>query len=147
MKIISVAGDRLAILLSGEDTQQKYVVMESAVPPNAGPPPHVHSREDESFLVLAGQITFYLGGKTMILKEGDFITAPRGIPHHFKNTSQRDALLLITATPAGIEQFFEKAGRPLLNRQVPPHPLTPEDVARLRSLAPEYGIEILARPQ
>src|ERR1700744_3070789 len=108
MKIISVAGDRLAILLSGEDTQQKYVVMESTVPPNAGPPPHVHSREDESFLVLAGQITFYLRGKIMILKEGDFITAPRGIPHHFKNTSQQDALLLITATPAGIEQFFER---------------------------------------
>jgi hypothetical protein len=41
MKIISVAGDRVAILLDGKDTNGQYTVMESTLPPNAGPPPHI----------------------------------------------------------------------------------------------------------
>src|SRR5579864_5548401 len=34
-------------------------------PPQAGPPPHRHSREDESFYVLEGEYEFVLGGQTI----------------------------------------------------------------------------------
>ncbi len=33
MKIISVAGDRVAILLDGRDSNGQYTVMESTLPP------------------------------------------------------------------------------------------------------------------
>jgi quercetin dioxygenase-like cupin family protein len=142
MKTLSVAGDRVVILLSGEDTQQQYAVMEATVPPGAGPPPHLHHKEDETFLVLSGEITFFLDGKPYPLKQGEFIFAPRGVPHYFKNTGSADAVLLETASPAGVERFFEVAGHPLSARTDRPLPITAEDVARLRKMAPEFGIEI-----
>jgi mannose-6-phosphate isomerase-like protein (cupin superfamily) len=118
MKVLSVAGDRVAILLDGAATRQKYTVMEATLPPNAGPPPHLHHKEDETFFVLSGEITFVLGDTIRLLKAGDFIFAPKGTPHHFKNTGTDDAILLETASPAGIEFFFEAAGHSLPDREL-----------------------------
>jgi quercetin dioxygenase-like cupin family protein len=142
MKTLSVAGDRVVILLGGEDTQQQYTVMEATVPPGMGPPPHLHHKEDETFLVLSGEIAFFLDGKSRALKQGEFMFAPRGIPHYFKNTGSADAVLLETASPAGIERFFEAAGHALAARTDRPIPVTPEDIARMRGMAPEFGILI-----
>lgn len=143
MRVLSVVGDRVAILLGGADTNQKYTILEATLPPNAGPPPHVHHREDETISVLSGEITFFLGSTTRIMKAGDFIFAPRGIPHHFQNTGSEDAILLETASPAGIELFFEAAGHVLPDRSSPPLPRTPEDITRMIAIAPSFGIEIL----
>lgn len=145
MKVLSVAGDRVAILLDGASTNQQYTIMEATLPPGAGPPPHLHHREDESFLVLAGEVTFFLGDTTKLLKKGDFIFAPRGIQHHFKNTGAKEAILLEIASPAGVELFFAAAGRPLPDREAPPVPPTAEDIARMRAVAPSFGIDILPR--
>ncbi len=143
MKTLSVAGDRVVILLDGNDTHGQYTVMEATLPPGAGPPPHVHTREDETFLVLAGEVTFYLGDKTVQLKGGEFILASRGIPHHFKNTGAQETILLESASPAGIERFFEATGKPLATRLDSPVPVTAEDISRMRAIAPEFGITIL----
>lgn len=143
MKVLSVAGDRVAILLDGAVTDQKYTVMEATLPPNGGPPPHLHHNEDETMFVLSGEVTFFLGDSTKVSKAGDFIFAPRGIPHHFKNTGTEEAVLLETASPAGIERFFEAAGHPLSDRNAPPLPFTAEDIARMIAIAPSFGIEIL----
>lgn len=144
MKVLSVAGDRVAILLDGTATNQKYTIMEATLPPDAGPPPHVHHREDETISVLSGEITFFLGNATKLLKTGDFIFAPRGIPHHFKNTGTEEAILLETASPAGIELFFEAAGHLLPDRNAPPLSRTVEDITRMIAVAPSFGIDILA---
>jgi quercetin dioxygenase-like cupin family protein len=143
MKVLSVAGDRVAILLDGAATGQKYTIMEATLPPDAGPPPHVHHREDETISVLSGEITFFLGDTTKLLKTGDFIFAPRGIPHHFKNTGPEEAILLETASPAGIESFFEAVGHQLADRNTPPMPRSAEDVAHMIAVAPSFGIDIL----
>ncbi len=143
MKVLSVAGDRVAILLDGAATNQKYTVMEATLPPKSGPPPHVHTREDEAFLVLTGEVTFYLGDQTIVRQKGESLFAPRNIPHHFKNTGTEDAVLLETASPAGIEDFFEAAGKPLGSRQDRPQPPTPADIQHMRAIAPDYGITIL----
>ena len=143
MKILSVAGDRVAILLSGEDTQGQYTVMESVVAPGAGPPPHVHAREDEMFLVLAGEITIYQGEKTVRLEKGGYLFAARGLPHSFRNTGQEDARMVITTSPAGIEKFFEKVGQPLAKPTDRATPPTTEEIQRMQATASEYGITIL----
>ena len=143
MKVLSVAGDRVAILLDGAVTDQKYTVMEATLPPNGGPPPHLHHNEDETMLVLSGEITFFLGDTIKVLKTGDFIFAPRGIAHHFKNTGTEEAILLETASPAGVELFFEAAGHPLPDRNASPLPFTAEDIAHMIAVAPSFGIEIL----
>ncbi len=52
----SAAGDVYRILASGRQTGDVYALHEIRVSPNNGPPPHVHSREDESFFVLEGEV-------------------------------------------------------------------------------------------
>ena len=51
-RIVAVLGDVYRFLATGEDTDGKYALWEATVPPGGGPPPHVHSREEEGFYIL-----------------------------------------------------------------------------------------------
>lgn len=42
------ADDRYTFLVTGEESAGAYFAMETSVPPGGGPPPHIHSREDET---------------------------------------------------------------------------------------------------
>src|ERR1700680_3294479 len=55
-RTIAVVGDVYRFLATGEDTNGKYALWEAIVPPGGGPPPHVHSREEEGFYILEGEI-------------------------------------------------------------------------------------------
>ena|SRR5437899_11867333 len=57
-RTIAVVGDMYRFLAVGEDTNGKYALWEAVVPPGGGPPLHVHSREEEGFYVLEGEIAF-----------------------------------------------------------------------------------------
>jgi mannose-6-phosphate isomerase-like protein (cupin superfamily) len=54
-RTVAVVGDVYRCLATGEDTNGKYALWEALVPPGGGPPPHVHSREEEGFYVLEGE--------------------------------------------------------------------------------------------
>ena len=60
-RTVAVVGDVYRFLATGEDTNGKYALWEALVPPGGGPPPHVHSREEEGFYILEGEITFTEG--------------------------------------------------------------------------------------
>ena len=53
----SAVGDVYRVLASGR-LRGVYALSEIRVSPNNGPPSHVHSREDESFFVLEGEVEF-----------------------------------------------------------------------------------------
>jgi mannose-6-phosphate isomerase-like protein (cupin superfamily) len=61
-------------------------------PPGGGPPLHTHATEDEFFLVLEGEISFWIDGTISRVGEGGTAFVPRGLPHCFKNRSNRSAL-------------------------------------------------------
>jgi uncharacterized cupin superfamily protein len=106
-------GDVYRFLATGEDTQGKYATFEAIVPPGSGQPPHVHSREEELFLVLEGEMTFHLDDDRIIAGEGTFPNMPVGSLHCFKNESGKTARLLISIAPAGLEKMFFEVGLPL----------------------------------
>src|SRR5947207_4189361 len=105
-RTIAVVGDLYRFLATGEDTSGKYALWEALVPPGGGPPPHVHSREEEGFYVLEGEITLRVGEKTIIAGAGMFANLPVGTPHSFKNESALPARMLISIAPAGLEKMF-----------------------------------------
>src|SRR5262245_3843495 len=72
----SMVGDRYTLLLTGEQTAGAYAVVEAFVPPGGGPPAHVHSREDEAFLVVEGESEFAVGGERLRLTAGGFVSGP-----------------------------------------------------------------------
>src|SRR5437899_12438877 len=53
----SAVGDVYRVLASGDQPGGVYAPSEIRVSPDNGPPPHIHSYDDEAFFVLEGEIT------------------------------------------------------------------------------------------
>lgn len=141
-RTVAVVGDVYRFLATGEETNGKYALWEALVPPGGGPPPHVHSREEEGFHVLEGEITFTVNGERVVATAGTFANMPVGTPHSFKNESDRPARMLISVAPAGLEQMFFEVGVPLEEGAASALPPTKAEIERLLATAPKYGVEI-----
>src|SRR4051795_5912232 len=141
-RTIAVVGDVYRFLAVGADTDGKYAVWEAVVPPGGGPPPHVHSREEEGFYILEGEITFQIGDQRIVATAGTFANMPVGTPHSFKNESDKPAKMLISVAPAGLEKMFFEVGVPLAEGATTALPPTGDEIEKLLAIAPKYGIEI-----
>ena len=140
-KTIAVVGDVYRFLATGDETDGRYAMFEAVVRPGGGPPPHVHSREEESFLVLEGEITFQVGDQQIVAKAGTFANMPVGSLHSFKNNTDTEARMIISVAPAGLERMFMEVGQPVAFGQQAPPPSKAE-IDKLLAIAPSYGIEI-----
>jgi quercetin dioxygenase-like cupin family protein len=130
-------------LITGEESGGAYFVSEVTVPPGGGPPPHIHHREDETFYILEGEVSFRVGDKALTASAGDFISAPRDTPHSFKNEGNRLVKMIVTCVPAGMEKFFEEAFDPAPDATTLPPPPTKELIGRLMAAAPKHGMELV----
>lgn len=131
---------------SSETTGGQVAVIEHLSPPGPGSPLHVHSREDEWFYVIEGELTFWVGGKVIEAPAGTFVYGPRGIPHTFVISSAEPARFLLVTEPAGFESFVRAVGRPAEALTVPPPPSSPPDMGPVIAAAAQHGIEILGPP-
>jgi quercetin dioxygenase-like cupin family protein len=138
-------GDHYTFLVTGEESGGAYFAMEALVPPGGGPPPHIHTREDETFYLLEGEIEFLLGSELITAGPGDFVNVPRGTVHRFRNAGTETARLVLTFTPAGIERWFDETLEPAPNdvpvEDVPDN--LDEVAARYVAEAPKYGLEFV----
>jgi quercetin dioxygenase-like cupin family protein len=145
-RTVAVVGDVYRFLATGEDTGGQYALFEALVSPGGGPPPHVHSREEEGFYVLEGEITFTINGERVVATAGTFANMPVGTPHSFKNEGSQPAKMLISVAPAGLEKMFFEVGVLLAEGAVIAPPPTKEEFERLLAVAPRYGVEIRLPP-
>jgi mannose-6-phosphate isomerase-like protein (cupin superfamily) len=129
----------------GEETDGRYGVVESLAPSGHQPPPHVHHDDDEGFYVLEGEITVYAGEDETVLGPGDFLNAPRGVPHTFRVTSATPARMLVTSAPARFDAFVREFATPAERDELPVLD-GPPDVERLVATAARHGVEILGPP-
>ena len=143
-RVFSVVGDRYHFLVTGEESGGAFAMMEFLVPPQHGPPPHVHHREDEVFYVLEGEFTFTVAGRMIRATAGQTLYGKRDVPHTFKNTGDKEGRMMIVVAPAGLEKFFAEIGTSLASPQAAPIEPTPADIQRLLAAAPRYGLEVLA---
>jgi len=141
-RTVSLVGDVYRFLATGEDTNSKYTLIEALVSPGGGPPPHVHSREEEGFYILEGEIAFTIDGKRVVATPGMFANMPVGTPYSFKNETNKPAKMLATVAPAGLEKMFMEIAVPLAEGATTALPPTKEDIEKLLAIAPKYGIEI-----
>lgn len=115
-------------------------MFEMLVPPNAQvPPPHSHTDNEECVYVLNGVLRYSVDHETRDLKPGDWMSTPRGAVHHFCNTSNEPARVLVILTPDIGEQYFHDVGA-IINAGGPP------DKAKLLAVMSNYGL-VAAAPQ
>jgi len=139
---VAVVGDVYRFLATGEQTNGKYATWEAIVPPGGGPPPHVHSREEEAFYILEGEITFQIDGKRVVASAGMFANMSVGTSHSFKNQSDKLARMLISVAPAGLEKMFFECGTAIPTGTTTTSPPTKAEIEKLLEIAPRYGIEM-----
>src|SRR3712207_510842 len=84
---IWIVGDTMTLKATGERTGGSLVLLENLTAPGGGPPPHVHTREDEFFIVLDGTFEIRIGDERHLLGPGGFAFVPRGTVHNFRNTA------------------------------------------------------------
>lgn len=133
-------GDLYTFLVTGDESGGAYFAMEAVVPAGGGPPWHIHQNENETFYVLDGTCTFYLGAETILAGPGDFVNIPIGTKHHFHNHGPDPARMILTFTPAGIEKFFEETLDIATDPTQPPPDNVAEVSARYAEAAPRYGM-------
>jgi mannose-6-phosphate isomerase-like protein (cupin superfamily) len=140
---IWIVGDTTTFKATGESTGGSLALLEVLTTPGGGPPPHIHTREDEFFYVLDGSFEIRIGDEVHSIGPGGFAYVPRGTVHCFRNTAQTSSRILVGFTPGGIEGFFRESGRHATDDG--PAPAVDEDeIARTMTAAPKYGLEAVA---
>jgi quercetin dioxygenase-like cupin family protein len=128
-------GSRVKILADGDSTGGSLGVVDMLeVPAGHMPPLHVHHASDECFYVLKGEVTFYMPGEERTTRAGDFVLAPRGIPHSYR-VGDEPCHWLVVSQPAGFERFVAAVSE-----------LESPDPEQLAAVAAEHDIEILGPP-
>ena len=133
-KSIGAIGLGITVKTDGASTRGAYSMFEYGVPAGAsGPPPHIHTREDESFVCLAGRLKVTLGDQTFELVHGDYLLLPRNVTHTFDNPFDEDARVISVVSPAGLEGYYEALAT------LPPGP---RDISKIKEIMADFGLEL-----
>lgn len=100
----------------------EYLEAENRAQPKAGPPMHVHYKQDESFTVVSGKLAYQVPGEEVRYGgPGDTILFPAGKPHKFWNAGEDELVCSGFISPPGNAVYFlsqifkstaENGGRP-----------------------------------
>lgn len=136
---IWLSGNLDTFLVTGEDTNEQYALIDLVIEPESGPPPHIHTGEEEVYKVLKGEITFQEGNEIVVKQPGELVYLDRDNLHSFKNLGTESARMLLLTTPAGLEDSFREAGQPVDDPDGPP-PM--DDIPRVQAAAAAQGIDV-----
>lgn len=142
-KAYGVVGHVYRILSNTDQTGSDYTLVEALIPPeDQGPPPHTHTKEDESFYVVDGDFTFFIGDSEIRAKTGDFVHGPRNVRHTFRNNSNNRGKLIVILHPSGFEKFFEEVGETVKTDTQPPVQQSADHIENVINTAPKYGLTL-----
>jgi glyoxylate utilization-related uncharacterized protein len=111
-----------------------FALIESVAPAGSQPPLHVHLDEDEGFYLLEGELTLWIGDDTRTLRPGQFLFAPRHVPHTLR-VGEGGARWLVIAGGR-----FEAFVRTVAAITGEPDPI------ELTRIAARHGIDLLGPP-
>jgi quercetin dioxygenase-like cupin family protein len=134
-------GSTLAMLLDGQATDGQLMMGRFAASEGEASPYHLHTLEDEIFLLIKGTALVCYDDQEYELEEGGVVYLPRDKPHSYRITSKQADLLFIN-TPAGIEGMFRKIGRDMGTPRPEGFEVKPD-----AAVVEEYGGRIVGPPR
>jgi len=129
-----------AISLAGADTGGVFCLIDASLAPGIGVARHTHTREDETYYVLSGELKVEVGDQSFLLRPGDTLLAPRNIPHQLKNTGAAENRYLLVFSPAGFENFIDATAVAAPEGAPPPTEPARVAVQNVMELAASNGI-------
>jgi quercetin dioxygenase-like cupin family protein len=140
--------------LTGAQTGGRFALWEGVLPRGAAPPLHSHP-QDETFVLLEGEMTAWVvpgepergdvppGWAETCARRcgvGAAVLAPAGVPHTFRIDSDT-ARILFLSTPAGIEDYVTALAEPAQWPWLQPPPNGPRvPSARMAAVERELGM-------
>jgi quercetin dioxygenase-like cupin family protein len=98
---------RVDYLLTAEDSKE-CSLFEFTVAPGFNTGAHYHSKIEETFYVLEGELDLRCGERTIRGGPGTFVFIPRGAVHAFGNSGTKPGRMLLSAAPPGHEKYFDE---------------------------------------
>ncbi|KAA5831786.1 cupin domain-containing protein [Saccharopolyspora hirsuta] len=136
---VFLVGDTCTTLLRSERTNGEFSMIEAIVPADAGPPPHTHHNESETFVLREGQLVINADDQEHEAGADDVVHIPKGVEHSFRSLSQDEpARMHLMHAPAGVEDLCTEIGTPGERGVVGP-PLNDTDVAAMGAAADKHG--------
>jgi quercetin dioxygenase-like cupin family protein len=126
-------------------TDGKLSVFQATMPEGFSPPRHIHTREDEVFLVLEGEAWFDIDGERHLAGPGTSLYMPRGVPHTFRVKSPVARMLGIM-TPGAFEQLFRNLSFPAGGRALPEPGTVPFDIPAVMAEQIRLGTRVVGPP-
>ncbi len=107
-----MSGERIVIQQSGADTLGQLLAFDLFLPPGGHvPASHAHPVQEERFTIVAGQVRFRVGHRTIRASAGDTIVVAPGTAHWFGNVGHDTALARVEVRPAlRMEELLERSG-------------------------------------
>lgn len=96
------------IIVRGNETDNRFTIIEGLVYENEGARNHYHMYEDETFFLLNGTLQFYVGGNQFCAEAGTTVFVPRNVSQSVRNLNSKPVHVQILFSPAGREHFLEK---------------------------------------
>ena len=121
------------------ETGGSFSLWEAVVPPGKGAPPHTHTREDEAFYVLRGELIIEFEDVPHRVAPGGFFFGARNRRHAIRNIGDEPSRKLVLSAPScGLDKMFAEldaataAGMP--------------EFGKLVAIADKYGVIIEPPP-
>ncbi len=130
---------------TADQTEGRFTALELRLRKGFAAPLHKHSKEDEFFLVLSGDIRLQHGDDVIEGVAGSLAYTPRGISHSFHVDSE-EARLLLFFGPAGVEGFFRDVATPARVFDFPPADEPVPDRDALVQIMSGYGQTVMGPP-
>lgn len=129
--------------ITPHDTSGDYDLMVAETPPNVpGPPPHLHNAYKESFLIIEGELEFFVNGKTQVVKAGESVDIPPKTLHTFNNKTNRTCKWINIHSPKGFRTFFNELGVPDTEANAVEKSVAPEVIQKVIQTASDYDMII-----
>jgi quercetin dioxygenase-like cupin family protein len=139
-------GDSLfEFLVPSDATGGALSVFRATLAEGFSPPRHVHTREDEVFVVLDGDVCFELDGRRLLAGRGTSVFMPRRIPHTFRIQSDTAVMLGVIA-PGAFEQLFRNLSVPAAERALPARGAVPLDIPVVMAEQERLGTTVVGPP-
>jgi len=125
------------------DTSGNYDLMLAETPPMVqGPPPHLHNNFKESFLIIDGEMEFFINGVVKNVKAGESVDIPPKTLHTFGNKSDSPCKWINIHSPKGFRDFFDKIGMPAENENAQLDSIAPEIIQKVIETAEDFDMVI-----
>ena len=101
--------DTATFIETCEESKDAYTLLEIQLYKSDGPPVHYHDAFSETFEVVEGTLYLQVGKEHKILKSGEAVLVPKGMPHKFYNITDDKVVFRITLHPGhvGMENFIK----------------------------------------